>query len=73
MLLLALINHYNCYQLLIAVNPAGGMAYISEPFEGALSDRKIVEKCDILDFIERGDVILGNYSIFRLLGYVKGL
>ena len=55
-------KHYNCYQLLIAVTPAGGMAYMSEPFEGAMSDKKIVEKSDFLSFVDEGDIFLGNFN-----------
>merc|ERR1739838_500162 len=36
----------NVYTLLIGTTPWGGMAYMSAPFEGAISDRKIVEDSD---------------------------
>ena len=37
-----------------------GMAYMSKPFEGNMSDRKIVEMSDFCPFLERGDEILGK-------------
>ena len=52
----------NVYTLLIATTPSGGMAYMSEPFEGAMSDKKIVEKSDFLSFVDEGDIFLGNFN-----------
>ena len=37
-----------------------GMAYMSKPFEGNMSDKKIVEMSDFCPFLERGDEILGK-------------
>jgi hypothetical protein len=54
----------NVYNLLIATTPFGGMAYMSVPFEGALSDRKIVEDSDFLPFLEEGDDVLGTSNLF---------
>ena len=54
----------NVYTLLIGTTPWGGMAYMSVPFEGAMSDRRIVEDSDFLPFLEEGDDVLGNTNLF---------
>ena len=43
--------------------------YVSEAFEGAISDRDIVEKSGFLDYIEQNDVILADrgFKIHDLL------
>ena len=56
-------KHSNVYTLLIATTPSGGMAYMSKPFEGAISDRKIVEDSDFRDFIEEEDEVLGKFIL----------
>ena len=53
-------KHANVYNLLIGTTPCGGMAYMSAPFEGAMSDRKIVEDSDFLPFLDEGDDVLGR-------------
>ena len=57
-------KHANVYNLLIGTTPWGGMAYMSVPFEGAMSDRRIVEDSDFLPFLEEGDDVLGNTNLF---------
>ena len=54
----------NVYTLLIGTTPWGGMAYMSVPFEGAMSDRRIVEESDFLPFLEEGDDVLGKTNLF---------
>ena len=56
-------KHSNVYTLLIATTPSGGMAYMSKPFEGAISDRKIVEDSDFREFIEEEDEVLGKFIL----------
>ena len=61
-------KHSNVYTLLIGTTPSGGMAYMSEPFEGAISDRRMVEDSDFKDFIEEEDEVLGRVIFLLLLG-----
>ena len=53
---------------MIGTTPSGGMAYMSEPFEGAISDRRMVEDSDFKDFIEEEDEVLGRVIFLLLLG-----
>ncbi|XP_013419440.1 uncharacterized protein LOC106180094 [Lingula anatina] len=50
-------NHHT-FKCLIAVAPNGACVYISELYEGAISDREIFSKCGILDYLEPGDILL---------------
>ena len=47
-------------KFLIACAPSGGACYCSEAFEGSISDRKIVEDSNFLDFINPNDTILAD-------------
>ena len=59
-------NIYSAYKsrptakVLIGVTPAGGAAFISEAWEGSISDRAIVIQSGFLDYIEDGDVVLAD-------------
>ena len=55
--------------MLIGVNPQGAATYISDGFEGSISDYKITENSGFLDFIERGDVVCADrgFTIENLL------
>ena len=56
-------------KVLIGVNPQGGAVFISDGFEGCISDYKITEKSGFLDYIERGDVVCADrgFTIENLL------
>lgn len=56
-------------KVLVATNPNGGAVYISDAFEGSISDVAIVEKSGFLNFIDQGDLILADrgFSIDHLL------
>ena len=47
-------------KVLIGVNPHGGAVFISDGFEGCISDSAITEKSGFLDFIEPGDVVCAD-------------
>ncbi len=56
-------SHYKNHttaKILIGVTPSGMCAFVSDCFEGSISDRQIVEKSGFLDFLEDGDVILAD-------------
>ena len=56
-------------KILIATNPNGAAVWISDCFEGSISDVAIVEKSGFLDYIDEGDVILADrgFTIDHLL------
>ena len=43
---------------LIAATPRGAACFVSDPYEGSVSDADIFERCGILNHIESGDVLL---------------
>ena len=53
-------KHKNTYKALLGVTPTGFGSYVSDCFEGRISDRMITQKSDLLDFIKEGDVILAD-------------
>jgi hypothetical protein len=59
-------NLYSSYKsratakVLIGVAPCGAAMFVSEVFEGAISDREIVKQSGFLDYIKPGDVVLAD-------------
>ena len=51
-------KHANTFKCLIAVTPNGGSCFVSDLYEGDISDVQIFEQCGILKHIEPHDVIL---------------
>jgi hypothetical protein len=45
---------------LIGVAPSGACMFCSDAYEGAISDRKIVEKSNFCRFLNQGDVVLAD-------------
>ena len=52
-------NHHT-YKCLIGVAPNGAVVYVSDLYEGSISDRSIVEKSGFLDKINPGNLILAD-------------
>lgn len=44
----------------MAIAPNGSIVYISDLYEGSISDRDIVEKCVFLQYISPGDMVLDS-------------
>lgn len=61
------------FKLLVGVDENGFVNYISDLYNGGISDRRIVEVSGFLDFIEEGDAILADkgFTITDLLA-LKG-
>ena len=59
-------NMYSQYKshstakVLIGVAPKGAFMYMSEVFEGSISDRDIVQKSDFISRLDPGDVVLAD-------------
>lgn len=59
-------NLYSSYKsrptakVLIGVAPCGAAMFVSDCFEGAISDREIVKQSGFLDYIQKGDVVLAD-------------
>ena len=48
-------KNQNVYNVLIGVLPTGTLAFVSKPFEGCISDNKLLEDSGMLDWSEHGD------------------
>lgn len=53
-------KHTNTFKCLIACTPNGGSCFVSDLFEGDISDVQIFEDSGILKHIKPGDVILAD-------------
>ena len=51
-------KHHTTFKCLIAVNPNGAASFVSDLYEGAVSDVDLFETCGILDHIDPGDALL---------------
>ena len=53
-------KHENDYSILVGVHPTGGVAFVSKPFEGSISDNKILEDCGFFPYLDEGDWVLAD-------------
>ena len=68
-------KHRTTAKVLIATNPNGAAIFVSDAFEGCITDPSIVQKSGFLNFIEEGDLVLadrGFGSIDEMLARKKG-
>ena len=53
-------KHHTTIKVLIAVQPSGALAFVSDGLEGSISDREITVRSLFLDSIDKGDKILAD-------------
>lgn len=53
-------KNHSTFKCLIGISPNGGVMFISDAFEGSMSDNDIVKKSGFLDKLEPGDLILAD-------------
>ena len=64
---------HTTFKLLLGITPNGAISFISEAFEGPISDRQVVTDSNLLDLIEPGDLFLADkgFTIEDILGARK--
>lgn len=50
----------NTLKFLIGISCFGGLSFLSEGYEGSISDRKLVERSGFMDFLEEGDAVMAD-------------
>ena len=48
----------NTVKILIGVTPSGAISFVSEVYEGSISDCKLVEVCGLLEKLDPGDKVI---------------
>ena len=57
-------NMYSSYKnhctakVLIGITPSGAISFVSDVYEGSISDKDIFKKSGILDLVEKGDLVM---------------
>jgi len=47
-------------KILIGVTPNGGITFVSDAYEGSISNRRLVEVCGFLEKLEPGDEVMAD-------------
>ena len=50
----------NTVKVLIGITPSGVISYVSQTYEGSISDRKLVELSGLLQMLEPGDAVMAD-------------
>lgn len=50
-------NHCTC-KVLIGITPSGAISFVSDVYEGSISDKDIFKKSEILDKLDNGDLVM---------------
>lgn len=53
-------KHSNTVKLLLGICPSGVIMYVSEGFEGSISDKELFKKSDIGEFLEENDIVMAD-------------
>ena len=51
---------HTTYKVLFGIAPSGALTFISEAYEGSISDVEIVKRSGLLDMLDRGDLVLAD-------------
>ncbi|CAN7986765.1 unnamed protein product, partial [Ixodes pacificus] len=51
-------KHHNTIKCLVVIAPSGAITFLSQAWEGRVSDKELTQKCGILNSVEQDDVFL---------------
>jgi len=57
-------KHNSTFKVLVGICPTGAITYISDCFEGAISDRELVKASDFLEFIIPNETVMADRGFF---------
>ena len=53
-------KHHHTFKSLIAVAPSGAGVFVSDLYEGGISDKELFIQCGIIDYLNPGDLVLAD-------------
>ena len=56
-------KHHNTVKVLIGIAPHGHVTFVSNVFEGSISDQAITEQSGLLEYLEHGDSVMADKGI----------
>ena len=65
-------KNHNTFKSLLGISPDGTFTYISDLYEGSISDVSLVEQCGLLGRLERGDSVMADKG-FEIQHLLSGL
>ena len=54
---------HDTIKFLIPITPAGSICFLSNCWEGRVSDKNLAQACGFLKFVEQGDVVLADRGL----------
>jgi hypothetical protein len=55
---------HTTFKFLVAVTPNGTIVYLSDAFQGSISDKEIVRQSGFLDYLDPGDEVMADRVFF---------
>ncbi|XP_071123749.1 uncharacterized protein [Mytilus edulis] len=53
-------KHHNALKCLVVITSSGVISFVSEGWDGRVSDRESTSECDILDLLEQSDSVMAD-------------